>query len=73
MSVLNDKQKNDINDTYNQAIVPVLKAQGVIINDLNTLVKQNIDQYICGDYILLSPEGKMICTAAVAEIIKSIR
>ncbi|MBR2337223.1 MAG: SGNH/GDSL hydrolase family protein [Clostridia bacterium] len=57
-------------DKFNQAIVPVLKSMGIKINDLNSLLKNNEDIYICEDEVHLSEEGIMICADAVCKAIK---
>ena len=58
-------------ERYNALIVPVLKAKGVIINDLHALVSADIDAYICEDHIHLSPKGIEVCSAQVADAIRS--
>ena len=55
---------------YNEALVPLLKERGVIINDLFSLVAADIDRYICEDRIHLSDEGVALCANAVAEVIR---
>ncbi len=56
-------------DRYNAAIVPLLEKEGVLINDLNTLI-DNDDSLICDDNIHLSQKGIEICGAQVARYIK---
>ncbi len=65
-------QNNDEIDAYNAALVPELRAMGVIINDLSSLVKENIDEYICDDLIHLSVKGIDVCATRVASFIKDI-
>lgn len=62
--------KNADADRFNQRIVPLLKERGVIINDLNALLRSNPDRYICDDTIHLSEEAIGICASQVADFIK---
>lgn len=64
---------NDKIDRFNEIIVPRLKALGVKINDLNTLVKTNREKYIsANDKIHLSTDGIEVCAAQTAEAIRSL-
>ncbi len=54
---------------YNEAIVPSLLARGIQINDLHTLVNQDVDTYICEDKIHLSEAGIDLCSDAVVKAI----
>ena len=58
-------------ERYNALLVPELQKLGVLINDLNSVVKANIDTYICGDNVHLSPEGIEVCAKAVVNAIKA--
>jgi len=62
---------NEDIDRINKLIVPLLKERGVIINDLNTLLRSDIERYICDDTIHLSEEAIDICAVQVAEHIKA--
>ncbi len=62
--------KNADADRFNQRIVPLLKERGVIINDLNGLLRSNPDKYICDDTIHLSEEAIGMCASQVADCIK---
>lgn len=56
---------------YNTVIVPKLRALGLEINDLYSVVASNIDGYIReSDKIHLSEEGAMICSE---QVVKAIR
>lgn len=56
---------------YNTVIVPKLRAMGLEINDLYSLVEPNIDGYIReSDKIHLSEEGARICSEQVVKAIK---
>lgn len=63
--------KNSVIERYNQIIVPKLRAKGVIINDLYSLVAADIERYISEDKIHLSDEGALLCAEQVARIIRS--
>ena len=56
---------------YNEAIVPKLKAMGVLIDDLHSLVYPKIDEYIRKDDLIhLTDAGIDACAAAVVNSIK---
>ena len=61
---------NEDIDRINNLVVPMLKERGVIINDLNSLLRSDPDRYICDDTIHLSEESIEICANQVAEYIK---
>ena len=63
--------KNEDADRINQKIVPLLQERGIIINDLNALLRSDPDRYICDDTIHLSEEAIDICAAQVADYIKA--
>lgn len=63
--------KNDDIDRINALIVPLLKERGIIINDLNSLLRSDVERYICNDTIHLSEEAIDICAAQVTEYIQN--
>ena len=65
-------QDNDIINEYNKHIVAFMKKENIMINDLNALVAQNVEEYICADCIHLSDAGKEVCGKAVAEYIRKV-
>ena len=66
----NQYNRNSDIEKFNSAIVPLLKAKGIIINDLHTLVAANVDSYISKeDHIHLSQEGIEACAKQVADVI----
>ncbi|MBQ8309739.1 MAG: SGNH/GDSL hydrolase family protein [Clostridia bacterium] len=71
VSPLNVHNKNADIKRYNDMIVPLLRARGVIINDLYSLVAADLDRYICDDKIHLSQEGIEMCAKAVADSIRA--
>jgi len=58
-------------DRANALVVPLLKERGVIINDLNSLIRSEPDRYICDDTIHLSEEAIDICAKQVAICIQN--
>ena len=63
--------RNDVIERYNEIIVPLLRERGVIINDLHTLVKTDVERYIrTSDTIHLTEEGIEACAAQVAKCIR---
>ncbi len=62
--------KNEDADRINKLIIPLLQERGVIINDLNALLRSDPDRYICDDTIHLSDESIDLCAAQVANCIK---
>ena len=64
---------NAVIKRYNEAIIPELEKQGVIINDLYSAVMADIPQYIRSDDMLhLTEAGEILCAEKTVEIIKSI-
>ena len=55
---------------YNDALVPLLKEKGIIINDLFSLIAADIPRYVCDDLIHLSKEGTELCAQAVTKAIR---
>ena len=55
---------------YNDLIVPKLQALGIEINDLHSLVYQDLYKYIGADQIHLSEEGIAVCSKQVVKAIK---
>ncbi len=63
--------RNGIVDLYNAAIVPLLEREGVVINDLTSLVDADFDGMLREDNIHLSDRGIDVCAAQVVKMIKS--
>ena len=63
--------KNSVIRRYNEIIVPKLQEIGIEINDLYSLVSQDIYKYIGADQIHLSQEGIDLCAKQVADMIKA--
>ncbi len=62
---------NDVIIEYNNAIVPILRDMGIIINDLHTFVYPHIDEYIRkDDKIHLTDAGIDACAEQVSRVIR---
>jgi hypothetical protein len=57
-------------DLYNAAVVEVMEANDVEVNDLNSLVKQNLAGNICEDKVHLTEQGNRLCAEQVIGKIK---
>ena len=66
----NPYNKNSNINRFNAIAIEALKKEGIIINDLNSLLVGDIERYICPDLIHLSAEGVEVCATAVADIIR---
>ncbi len=66
------KQDNNRIKEYNDAVVCELKKQGIIINDLFSLVINNRQKYISSDGIHMNEDGIKVLGDAVIENIKNI-
>ena len=62
--------KNSDIQRFNALVVPKLQAMGIQINDLHTLVAEDIEGNICDDLIHLSAKGIEICSQQVVNTIK---
>ena len=67
----NPHMSNGDIEAYNAAVVPRLKAMGIVINDLHGLVRADVDRYICDDLTHLSEEGSALCTTQVEKVIRT--
>ena len=64
---------NRIAEEYNAYIVPKLKAEGIVINDLYSLVSSDIDKYVrADDSIHLTEAGIDVCAKQICEKIKAL-
>ncbi len=63
--------KNEMIIRYNERLVPLLAARGIMINDLYSLVNADIDRYISSDRVHLSDEAITMCATAVADVIRA--
>ena len=53
----NPYDRNEMIAAANAAVVPPLRALGVVINDLHSVIARDIPAYICDDKIHLTPAG----------------
>ena len=67
----NQYNKNEIIVKYNSHIVPKLQEKGIVINDLFSLVAEDIAGNIAEDLIHLSPKGIELCARQVADMIRA--
>jgi hypothetical protein len=58
-------------DEYNGIASEFMKSEGIEINDLNSLLRNNIEGFICEDNIHLNADGREVCANAVAKAIES--
>ena len=61
---------NSLIQRYNALVVPKLRELGIEINDLHSLVMQDLYKYIGADQIHLSEEGIAVCAEQVVKAIK---
>ena len=66
----NPYNSNAVIEAYNAAIVPRLQEMGIIINDLYSVIAENLDENICEDKIHLSQKGITVAAMQVEKIIK---
>ena len=66
----NIHNKNENIARFNAIAVEALEKEGVIINDLNALLIDDIEKYICSDLIHLTNDGVEVCAKAVADIVR---
>ena len=64
--------RNSVVNEFNAAVVPVLQAKGVIINDLHTLLKDEVNKYIGEDMLHLTEDGIAVCVAQVEKVIREV-
>jgi len=57
---------------YNEAVVPNLREMGVVINDLYSLVAEDVAGNIREDRTHLSQKGIEICAAQTADVIRQV-
>ena len=61
---------NDKIDRFNALIVPKLQEMGIAINDLHTLIWNNLDEYLSADMIHPNEAGFQACAKQVLTAIK---
>ena len=68
----NVHNKNSVVERFNSLAVSALKNEGVIINDLHSLLVGDKMRYVADDKIHLSDEAVEICAHAVADKIREV-
>lgn len=66
----NQHCSNEEIDRYNAAIVELMHANSIAVNDLNSVVKAQLDDFIDVDLLHLTPQGSEACADAVAASVK---
>lgn len=61
---------NSVIEEYNAIIVPKLQEMGIVINDLHTLIWDNLDEYLSADMIHPNETGFQACAKQVVTAIK---
>lgn len=65
-------RRNEDIDAYNEAVVKLMKALGVEVNDLNSALKKDIKRYISEDMVHLNPAGIDLCAQKVVDMIREL-
>ena len=58
---------------YNEAAVELMRREGIPVNDLYALVCDDIENYVCEDWIHPSPDGIETLAQAVAQRIREVQ
>ena len=66
----NPHNDNKIIDEFNRVAVEAMNEYGVMVNDLNALLRDDIYGNICDDLIHLSEQGKEKCAKQVIQFIE---
>ena len=68
----NPYDKNEQIEAFNAAVVPKLRALGVHINDLHSVIARDVPAYILEDRIHLTPRGVEAAGNATVAVIRSL-
>ena len=69
----NPSDSNAAISAFNAYAVPLLKAEGVVINDLNALVSRDVNRYIrADDRLHLTEAGIDVCAGQVCDAIRAL-
>lgn len=69
----NEYQRSNIDiDMFNRAAVEILRPMGVIINDLNAVISEDMDKYLLEDHVHPTQEGVEVCATHIEEQIRSV-
>ena len=66
----NVHNRNEVIERYNALAVPLLREKDVIINDLYSVVAENVGLNVCDDLIHLSERGIARCAESTADAIR---
>lgn len=56
---------------YNARACELMEREGVAIDDLGSVVREKIEEYVCEDYLHLTEKGYRACAEKVTEAIES--
>ena len=56
---------------YNAFARILMEQEGILVNDLGALVRENIPEYVCEDYLHLTEKGYRACAAKVIRAIEA--
>lgn len=57
-------------DQYNRAAIALMHQHRIEVNDLNAVVKERAEEYICDDLLHLTEEGSKACARQAADSIR---
>ncbi len=63
--------RNEEIDAYNAAATELMTDRVIPVNDLHTLVWENVDEYLSEDQVHLSESGKKTCARAVVQAVSA--
>ena len=61
--------RNEEIDQYNEVAQTLIESRGVLINDLHTLVWNNVSEFLSEDQLHLSESGQEVCARAVVDCV----
>ncbi|MDP6746334.1 MAG: SGNH/GDSL hydrolase family protein [Candidatus Poribacteria bacterium] len=61
--------RNEEIDQYNEVARTLIESRGVLINDLHTLVWNNVSEFLSEDQLHLSDSGQEVCARAVVDCV----
>ena len=61
--------RNEEIDQYNEVARTLIESRGVLINDLHTLVWNNVSEFLSEDQLHLSESGQEVCARAVVDCV----
>jgi lysophospholipase L1-like esterase len=64
--------RNEEIDQYNVVARELIERSGIPINDLHTLVGDNVAEYLSEDQLHLSEAGQQACASAVADCVAAL-